>query len=98
MIVLTTAEWVDVLAPTRDWDEQRDLPLVQDAFRLLRMHCERWPSVAKFRTMFASVVPLERGPRLAAPTTIPKTREERREHLRKLLGEFDTAAMPLDPG
>jgi len=97
MIAGTRRIWLDVLMPLRDWNHDRDVRLVGEAFALCATHCERWPAPKRFIEFLNSVTPIPAGPRLAAPTTIPRTPEERREHLRRLLREFDAGSMPLDP-
>jgi hypothetical protein len=80
----TVRAWRDAMIERRSYDEARDAPLMREAFKRLSKNVESWPSPKKFIEHMDAVTPLPTYERLPAPTTIPRTRAERREHLRRM--------------
>ena len=44
VLAFTAETWVSVLYPARRWEQERDLPRLTEAFRLLAGQVERWPT------------------------------------------------------
>lgn len=83
---------MDAIVRKRMWYEERDVPVVREAFRKLCAECAVWPSPARFLEYANAVTPTATYAALPPPSTIPKTPEARREHLNQLLGDLDANA------
>lgn len=64
-IDLTTVTWIDTLWPGRRWEARLDETRIQEAFRLLAVQSDRWPSPSQF---------LRRLPARAHPLALPAPR------------------------
>ncbi|HMW69484.1 MAG TPA: hypothetical protein PKD44_08645 [Nitrosomonas sp.] len=74
-VELTTVTWIDALWPGRAWDARLDETRIAEAFRLLTIQSERWPTPAQFlRVLPARHVPLK----LTAPK--PTEAERKKAH------------------
>ncbi|WP_311515314.1 hypothetical protein [Oligella urethralis] len=54
----TLATWIDALSNNRVWNEQRDTPRLQAAFRTLCQYSEAWPSIHEFLNALPAPEPL----------------------------------------
>lgn len=52
MIPGTALAWEEALWPGRAWNEERDTPRIQQAFKNLVKQCRQWPVPAQFFDVF----------------------------------------------
>ena len=85
-VTLTAQVWIDTLWHTpRSWDEARDLPRLQEAFRSLAGRVDRWPAPRTVLENMPSVpVPIA----LPAPPMDPAKAAQVRTMLRELAAKL----------
>lgn len=81
-VTLTAQVWIDTLWHTpRSWDEARDLPRLQEAFRAIAGRVDRWPAP---RAVLEHLPPIPQPRALPAPPLDPAKAAQVRTMLREL--------------
>lgn len=83
---LTAQTWVDDLWVAKAWDRQQDEQRLAATFRVLRSHCERWPTLRQF----LDVLP-RREPQQALEHKFTEEQlEDGRRRVREILNTLQT--------
>lgn len=85
-VTLTAQVWIDTLwRMPRFWDEARDLPRLQEAFRTTAQRAERWPAP---RNVMDNLPRAPDVPQLPAPKVDPEKLRAYQAHARELLTKW----------
>jgi len=85
-VTLTAQVWIDTLWHTpRSWDEARDLPRLQEAFRTIAGRADRWPAP---RAVLDHLPRPPDLPQLPAPRADPARVAQYRASARELVAKW----------
>lgn len=56
---ITVMNWAEALWGSQKWEQKRDEPRINEAFKRLRLNCKAWPQPTDFREALPKVEPIK---------------------------------------